>query len=260
MPLPASGFIRAIRLRREAVPNFDEYPFSIPAIRSLERLPLHPKVTFLIGENGMGKSTLAEALAVRYRINPEGGSRNFNFATRPSHSVLHEYLTIEQEPRYPTECFFLRAESFYNVATHVDQLLEFGPQDEISRRKFINSYGGSSLHEKSHGQSFFAILKTRLRGNGVYIFDEPESALSPQRQMSALTLIDDLVRRGSQFIIATHSPILMSYPEATIYELGENGIRERKYEETEHFQVTRDFLNRHEQMLSILLERLPLRD
>ena len=242
------------------MPDFSEYPFSIPAVASLDRLELHPKVTFLIGENGMGKSTIAEALAVRYRINPEGGSRNFNFATRSSHSNLHQYLVLEQEPRYPKECFFLRAESFYNVATQVDELLESGPQDEEIRRKFIESYSGSSLHEKSHGQSFYAVLTTRLRGEGVYIFDEPESALSPRRQMSALSVIDDLVRRKSQLIIATHSPILLAYPDATIYELSERGIRKQKYEETEHFQVTRDFLNRHEKMLSILLDRLPLRE
>jgi len=248
MPSRARGFIRALRLRREGVPSFDSYPFSIPAIRSLERLKLHPAVTFLIGENGTGKSTLVEALAVRYGLNAEGGTRNFSFATRASHSNLHEHLVLEKEPRYPSEHFFLRAESFYNVATYVD---------EVGATPW---YGDRSLHEQSHGQSFFSVMATRLQGDGFYIFDEPEAAFSPQRQMSALTLIDNLVHEGSQLVIATHSPILMAYPDAVIYELSEDGIRERKYEETEHFQVTRDFLNRHEKMLSVLLDRPPLQD
>ncbi len=243
--MPA-GFIRAIRLDRHSIPDFTIYPYSIPAIRSLERLKLHPAVTFLIGENGMGKSTIVEALAVRYGLNAEGGSRDFNFETRATHSDLHEHLTIERSAVYPSDFFFLRAESFYNVASYIDQT------------GATPWYGDRSLHEQSHGQSFFTLMTPRLRGDGFYIFDEPEAALSPQRQMSALTLIDDLVRQHSQLVIATHSPILMAYPDAVIYELCEDGIHERKYEETQHFQVTRDFLTRHEKMLAVLLDR-PLR-
>jgi predicted ATPase len=255
MPLSGPGFIRAIRLKRDEVPGFDAYPFSIPAIRTLERLKLHPAVTFLIGENGMGKSTIIEALAVCSGLNPEGGSRNVRFTTQSTHSDLAKHLVLEREPKYPSDCFFLRAESFYNVSTYVDGI--YGPGEEHLRRR---SYGEHKLHEQSHGQSFFALITNRMRGNGFYLLDEPESALSPQRQLSALTLLDDLVKQNSQLVIATHSPILMAYPDAVIYELSEDGIHERKYEETQNFQVTRDFLNRHEKMLGILLDRLPLRE
>jgi predicted ATPase len=251
---PRTGFVAAVRLERERVPSYAEYPFSIGAIAAFERLQLHPAVTFFIGENGMGKSTLLEALAVRYGFNAEGGSRNFRFGTRESHSALYEYLRLERGPRRPSDGYFLRAESFYNVATEIENLDEdpgLGPP-------IGPAYGGRGLHEQSHGQSFFALLLNRLRGNGFYLFDEPEAALSPQKQMSALTLIDQLVQSGSQLVIATHSPIIMAYPDATIYEFQESAIRELRYEETEHFQVTRDFLNRHEKMLGILLNRLPL--
>ena len=250
---PPSGFARAICLERDKVANFDAYPFAIPAICSLDRLPLNPAVTFFIGENGTGKSTLLEALAVRWGFNAEGGSRNFRFSTHASHSALHHFLSIERGSRYPSDGYFLRAESFYNVATELEKL----DQDYGLIPKIGPAYGGVHLHEQSHGQSFFALLKNRLHGDGFYLFDEPEAALSPNRQMSAITLIDDLVRRGSQLVIATHSPILLAYPNATIYEFGEAGIRTIRYTETEHFQVTRDFLNRHEKMLSILMGDLP---
>jgi predicted ATPase len=257
------GFVRALRLEREGIADLERYPFSIPAIRSLQRLELHPAVTFLIGENGSGKSTLVEALAVRYGFNAEGGSRNFKFDTRATHSGLFAHLILERTVKRATDGYFLRAESFYNLATEVERLdaqEAFEPPLPFDLPPVGDAYGQRSLHEQSHGQSFFSLLTNRLRGNGFYIFDEPEAALSPQRQLSALTLIDDLVHAGSQLVIATHSPIIMAYPDATIYELGEHGIRSVKYDETEHFCVTRDFLNRHEKMLSILLNRLPLRE
>jgi predicted ATPase len=234
------GFVSALRLRREDVPGFDAYPFHLPAIRSLERLELHPAVTFFIGENGSGKSTLLEALAVKLRFNAEGGSRNFNFATRETHSPLHEFLTLERRGHF-TDAWFLRAESFYNVASQIDDLGVAG------------GYGGQSLHAQSHGESFLALLTNRLQGDGVYLFDEPEAALSPQRQLSVLTLLHRLVYHRSQLVIATHSPILLAYPHARIYEFGPHGIRETRYEETEHFLITRDFLNRPARMLEILL-------
>ena len=234
------GFVTALRLRREEVPNFSAYPFAIPAIRSLDRLELHPAVTFFIGENGSGKSTLLEALAVKLRFNAEGGSRNFNFATRETHSPLHEFLTLERKGHF-TDGWFLRAESFYNVASQIDDLgVNYG-------------YGGQSLHAQSHGEAFLSLLANRLQGDGVYLFDEPEAALSPQRQLSVLTLLHRLVYHRSQLVIATHSPILLSYPHARIYEFGEHGLRETRYEDTEHFRITRDFLNRPERMLEILL-------
>lgn len=242
------GFVEALRLRREEVLDFGSYPFAIPAIRSLERVELHPAVTFFIGENGSGKSTLLEALAVKLRFNPEGGSRDHTVSTRPTHSPLHEFLTVERR-RHFTDGWFLRAESFYNVASEIDGLQEAHPGGGPA----YQAYGGKSLHAQSHGESFLALLSNRLQGDGLYLFDEPEAALSPQRQLSVLTLLHRLVYHRSQLVIATHSPILLSYPHARIYEFGGHGISETRYEETEHFRITRDFLNRHGRMLDLLL-------
>lgn len=237
-------FLRELVLRRERVSSFDEYPFALPAIRELNTLPLHPAVTFLVGENGSGKSTLLEALAVASGFNAEGGSRHFNFATRPSHSALHEYLLLRRGVRAPRDGYFLRAESLFNVASEIERL---GPL-------VAAHYGGRALHEQSHGESFMAVMTNRFRGDGLYFMDEPEAALSPSRQMSLLALIHQFVSNGAQLIIATHSPILMAYPHAQIFELGEWGIRATAYEETEHYAVTRDFLNRYPAMLRVLLE------
>jgi predicted ATPase len=227
------------------------FPFSLPAIANLHDLEFHPKVTFLVGENGSGKSTLIEALAVAWGFNPEGGSRNFNFATFRSHSGLNEVVRLSKGIKRARDGFFLRAESYFNVATNIEQLdaePSLGP-------KIIESFGGKSLHLQSHGESFFALLENRLRGNGLYIFDEPEAALSPSRQMSMLVRMHDLIAANSQFIIATHSPILMAYPDAWIYQIGPKGLDRVAYEDTEHFEVTRSFLNRHETMLRQLLDR-----
>jgi len=184
---------------------------------------------------------------VKNRFNPEGGSRNFDFATRSSHSILSDYLTIERSGRRAADGYFLRAESFFNVATEIENLGVAG------------YYGDKSLHEQSHGESFFALLTNRLFGDGVYIFDEPEAALSPMRQMSMLVLMKGLVDNGAQFIIATHSPILLAYPDALIYQITDAGMEAVPYAETEHYRVTRDFLNRPEKMLGLLLDQLPLR-
>jgi predicted ATPase len=242
------------RLNRDTVPSFDEYPFSIPAIKSLDRVKLHPSVTFFVGENGSGKSTLIEALAVKNRFNAEGGSRNFDFATRASHSILSDHLTLERSSRRPTDGYFLRAESFFNVASEIEKLDQEGAGPKIGP-----SYGEIPLHEQSHGESFFALLTNRLFGDGVYIFDEPEAALSPMRQMSMLVLMKGLVDNGAQFIIATHSPILLAYPDALIYQITDSGMEVVPYTETEHYRVTRDFLNRPDKMLGLLLDQLPLR-
>lgn len=253
--LPHPGFIKALRLNRDEV-DCGVFPFSLPAIRTLERLELNSAVTFFVGENGSGKSTLLEAIAVRAGFNAEGGGRNFRFDTRASHSDLRRRLVLERSFRHPKDGYFLRAESLYNVATEIEKL-DAEPSWGTYLPPIIDSYGGKGLHEQSHGQSFFSLLTNRLGGDGLYLFDEPEAALSPQRQMSALTIFDNLVRAGSQLIIATHSPILLAYPGATIYGFGEHGIRSVHYTETEQFQVTRDFLNRHEKMVGILLGRLP---
>jgi predicted ATPase len=248
-------FIHGFRLDREIVPSFEEYPFSIPAIKSMDGVKLHPSVTFFVGENGSGKSTLIEALAVKNRFNAEGGSRNFLFDTRASHSVLSDYLILSKSHRHPTDGYFLRAESFFNVATQIEKL----DQEPQGGAKIGPSYGDRPLHEQSHGESFFALLTNRLFGDGVYIFDEPEAALSPMRQMSMLVLMKGLVDNGGQFIIATHSPILLAYPDALIYEMSADGMKQVPYTETEHYRVTRDFLNRPDKMLGLLLDQLPLR-
>jgi predicted ATPase len=226
------------------------YPFSLPAVRGLLRhVDLHPKVTFFIGENGSGKSTLLEAIAVAAGFNAEGGSRNFRFATRSSESELHACIRLVRGVHRPRDGFFLRAESYFNVATEIERLdAEPGPAPPI-----LPAFGGRSLHEQSHGESFFALLQTRFRRDGFYVLDEPEAALSPSRQLAFLARLHELVRLGSQFVIATHSPILMAYPEARILELSASGIREVSYEDTEHFKVTRAFLLRRETMLRELL-------
>lgn len=224
-------FLIDAQLRPDKAPDFSAYPFCLPAVRHLGKLEFDPAVTFIVGENGCGKSTLLEGLAVALGFNAEGGSKHFNFRTRESHSSLHEYLRLGRGVRLPRDGFFLRAESFFNVATQVDQLGDLLP-----------AYGGTSLHEQSHGESFMALLEKRFRGKGLYILDEPEAALSPQRQLAALKRIDQLVQGGSQFVIATHSPILMAYPEASIYVCTPAGIVQRAYEDTEHYQVMHDFM------------------
>lgn len=236
-------------LLRDKVPSFDDYPFSIPAIGNLDELEFDQPVTFFIGENGSGKSTLLEAIAVASGLNPEGGSRNFNFSTRASHSGLKDCLRLTRSPRRPRDSYFLRAESYFNVATQIEKLDE----DPYGGPPIINSYGGKSLHEQSHGESFFALFMNRLGGNGLYIFDEPEAALSPTRQLAFLSRLHELVGKGSQFLIATHSPILMAYPQAAIYLLADGALSLIPYRETEHYTVTRNFLTRTGQMLDILL-------
>ena len=245
----AKHYLLEVRLLRDKVPSFDQFPFSLPAVRNLDTLVLHPSVTFIVGENGSGKSTLLEAMAVALGFNPEGGTRNFNFSTRRSHSELYKFIRLSRGYRRPADGFFLRAESFFNVATEIEHLDEepaFGPP-------VIDSYGGRSLHEQSHGESLFALLMNRFGGKGLYILDEPEAALSPSRQMAMISRMHDLIQDNSQFIIATHSPILMAYPDAQIFVLSPDGIQKTDYTDTDHFQVTRDFLNNHKQMLKILM-------
>lgn len=236
------SFVRQLILRRDDVPSFERYPFSIPAVRHLDTLDLDPKITFIIGENGSGKSTLIEALAVKAGFNAEGGSQNFRFATEATHSDLHEYVRIVRGTRRPQDGFFFRAETFYNVATEVDRL-------------GVSGYGPRSLHDQSHGEAFLTLAATRLRGNGLYILDEPESALSPARQLGLLRVFHLLTeRRSSQLVVATHSPIVLAYPGATIYHLDASGIRTVAYEETEHYEVTKSFLCQRESFLKHLFE------
>jgi predicted ATPase len=224
------------------------YPFNLAVLRGLDELAFHPKVTFLVGENGSGKSTLIEALAVAWGFNPEGGGKNFQFGTRASHSDLHRFVRPVRGVKRPRDGFFLRAESFFNVGTQIETL-----DREPGGPPIIDAYGGVSLHEQSHGESFFALLEHRFQGGGLYILDEPEAALSPSRQLSFLARMHRLAGQASQFIIATHSPIILGYPDAWIYQAGPSGLDRIDYEDTDHFQVTRNFLNRRKTFLDILL-------
>jgi predicted ATPase len=223
-----------VELLRDRIADAAKYPFNLPAVRNLTKLSLHPKVTYFIGENGSGKSTLMEAIAVACGMNAEGGGRNFNFATRASHSELERCLRVAKPAgSAPRTNYFFRAESFYNVATEVEKL---GPE-------IMAAYGDVSLHEQSHGESFFALFLNRFMDNGLYLLDEPEAALSPRRQLQFLALLHRYVKNGCQFLIATHSPILMAYPDARIYHLDADGIRETAYLDTDHFRITRGFLD-----------------
>lgn len=235
------NYIRGIRLQNGYAP--DAYPFNIPAVRHLakvKQLTFEKPVTFFVGENGTGKSTLIEAIAVAMGFNGEGGSRDFFFSTQDTHSELYDYLTITKSVS-PKDGFFLRAESFYNTASY------------LMKNSTMVRYGGVSFHEQSHGESFLTLVRERFEGNGLYILDEPESALSPQRLMSLLVLMDQLVKQNSQFLIATHSPILMAYPNADILELSDNGIRRVDYRDTEHYKITKQFIDMPERMVSYLL-------
>ncbi len=244
-----TDYLLSVALRRE-LPG-DSYLRGLGPVRYLmEGKPLvfDRPVTFLVGENGAGKSTLLEAIAVACGFNPEGGTRNFSFSTRDTHSILGEYLTPARR-KYPEDGFFLRAESFYNVATNIDEMDEqpsFGP-------RLIDSYGGVSLHHRSHGESFLALVQNRFGGRGLYLLDEPEAALSPSRLLTLLGEMDQLVRADSQFIVATHSPIIMAFPNARLYVLSETGIEAVEYRQTEHYQLTRRFLENPERMLQFLL-------
>jgi len=244
--LQSNQYLRSIKLKRDIISSFSKYPFCLPAIKNLSSLEFHPKVTFIVGENGTGKSTILEAIAVACRFNAEGGTKNFNFTTSDTHSQLHDYIKLVRGVRKPTDGFFLRAESFYNLATNIDELDRENPG-------LFSSYGGKSLHKQSHGESFFSVFMNRFEGNGLYILDEPEAALSPSRQMAMITRIHELVKLNSQFIIATHSPIIMAYPNSTIYEIKEK-IELVRYEEIEHYQIMKSFINNKNKMLDILID------
>lgn len=237
-------YLRSIVLKRDDVESFEAYPFCIPSIYELDSIDFHEDVTFFVGENGSGKSTLLEAIAVALGFNPEGGNKNTTFSTNANHSELSKYIKTIRGFKKPSDWYFLRAESFYNLASYMEQ---------DGRAAYLGSYGGKSLHKQSHGESFMATLLNKLKGQGLYLMDEPEAALSPTRQMAALSAIHQLVEEKSQFIIATHSPILLAYPRAKIYQFSSSGITEVKYTDTEHYEVTKEFLNNYESMLEILM-------
>jgi predicted ATPase len=237
-------FIRSITVTPPE--NTHTYPFNLPIVRHLKTLQIKQPVTFFVGENGSGKSTLLEAIAVAYGFNAEGGSKHLNFQTKATHSTLASHIRLAKGIIAARDGFFLRAESFYNVASKYD---------EIEEDAFVphTSYGGTSLHEMSHGESFLTLASNRFFGNGLYILDEPESALSPMSQFALLSLIHELVvKKKSQFIIATHSPILLAYPNATIYAFDETGIEKTAYTDTEHYILYKNFLE-SDRMLHELL-------
>ncbi len=234
------NFIIKVSLKEKI--DKSKYPFNIPVLKNFEELKLKSPVTFFVGENGSGKSTLIEAIALAIGLNAEGGSQNFAFKTNDSHSELYKDLIISKTGNRPTTKYFLRAESFYNVASEIENL----------GTDAIISHGGKSLHHLSHGEAFLQLIENRFYDKGLYILDEPESALSPLRQMKLLVLINELVKNGSQFIIATHSPILLSYPNANIYDF-DNNMNEIPYKDTENYKLYELFINNQEMMIERLL-------
>jgi predicted ATPase len=230
--MPAAPFLHAVRIGPRRLDESErDYTDELPAFAGGDRIELDPRVTFLVGENGSGKSTFVEAMAVASKLNPEGGGRTyqFSFATRASHSGLHRRLELERSEIAPLNAFFLRAESVFNLATAV----EASEMADVFQRP---------LHEQSHGESFLDIAVNRLGPRGLYFFDEPEAALSVNGQLALMRRMHELVEEHSQFVVATHSPILMGYPEATILELGDDGIVQVAYEETQQVELTRSFL------------------
>lgn len=249
--MTAGRFLRWVAV--EEPPPTEGYPFNLPAVQALRRsrLSLAPGVTFLIGDNGTGKSTLVEAIAVACGFNAEGGSRSFNFATQHSESDLGSHLRVGRAPGRERTSYFLRAESFYNVATEIDRL----DSEPAGGAKLIDAYGGRSLHQRSHGESFLDLLLHRFRPRGLYLLDEPEAALSPRGLLAALARIHDLVAAGSQFVIATHSPILLALPGARIVQLeGDGTMQTVDYDEAEPVALTRAFLEKPERILRELLD------
>lgn len=226
--------LRHLEVVRDSVPNWDAYPFNIPAVAQLGRLDLDAKVTFFVGENGSGKSTLIETIAIKAGFNAEGGTKNFRTRHRPSESLLHQHSRLARGARRERAGFFLRAETIFNVSTEAEQ---------------YGAYGWEELHSMSHGEAFLWIALNRFRDAGLYILDEPEAALSPQRQLSLLARMHQLVQARSQFIVSTHSPILLAYPGARIYLLDDKGISDVRYEDTEHYAITRAFLQNPAAML-----------
>ena len=251
--MPGTPFIRSVEVADPPADN-NEFPWTLPAVAALaDGLALDPRVTFLVGENGSGKSTLIEAFAVAAGLNAEGGSRNFSYSTRDSHSGLSRALRLIRGERRPRTDYFLRAESFFTAATYLEVMRKEAAEAGLGGDP-LASYGGRSLHEQSHGESFLALLLNRFGPEGLYFLDEPEAALSAQNCLTCLRRMHELVGEGSQFVVATHSPILLAYPGATIYECGEEGLARVEYDDAGPVRLTRGFLAAPERFLSLLID------
>lgn len=249
--------LKKLSLLREQVQDWNAYPFCVPAIRALTELTVRSRICFLAGENGSGKSTLLEAIAAHYGFGREGGTRSFrNDSTESNHSIdpLVKALRLSFD-RKTGSGFFLRAESLFGFASHIDEL----DREPSNGPSIIASYGGRSLHTRSHGETFFTLLDLKFRRNGLFLLDEPEAALSPQRQLSFLVLIHDVLHhfKDAQFIISTHSPVLLAYPKAQILSFDDGNIHEIDYEQTGSFQVVHRFLNHREKFLEELFAETP---
>ena len=244
-------YIRSMCLP-EPLPR-DNYLAQLPVVKHLsdKGIRFHKQVTFFVGENGSGKSTLIEALAISQGFNPEGGTKNFCFSTENSHSDLCDYIRVARGVVYPRDGFFLRAESFYNVASSIDRM----DREPGCGNPVIMSYGGVSLHRQSHGESFLALAEHRFGGQGLYILDEPEAALSPRGIIRLMQRMDELVRMDSQFIIATHSPMLLTFPGAEVYQIREDAIVSVRFQDTEHYRTTVRFLQNPESAIEDILGR-----
>ncbi|MGX6449686.1 AAA family ATPase [Patulibacter sp. S7RM1-6] len=240
-PVGGDAMVRALVLPDDVPDAALGHAARVPAVTAFrgEGLALHPRITFLVGENGSGKSTLVEAIAVACGLNPEGGGRSMRHATRPSHAPLGEQLRVVRGARRPATDFFLRAESVFTLATDVDRLVEENP---AVAERILASYGGRSLHEVSHGESFLAILRHRFGRDGFYVLDEPEAALSPGNVLALLRRVHALAEDGSQLVIATHSPLLLACPGARILLCDGAGLHEIDYEEAPAVALTRRFL------------------
>ncbi|WP_139187780.1 AAA family ATPase [Bacillus tuaregi] len=243
-------YIKRVTLNEDRISTYNQFPLNLPVMKNFHDILFHPNVTYIVGENGMGKSTLLEGIAISLGFNPEGGSLNFNFSSYDSHSNLDQFLRIAKGVYRAEDQFFFRAESFYNLATNIEEL----DREPSIGGRIIDRFGGESLHQQSHGEAFFSAFIERFQGRGLYILDEPEAALSPLRQLSMLARIHELVNQESQFIISTHSPIIMAYPQAKILQLTEEGIMETILEDTNHYRMMKQFFDDKERILHHLFQ------